>query len=228
MKIGIIVAMTSELACVRTLLKDAREETRHNATFLVGSNGQHEIILTQSGIGKVNAALRAQTLILNYVPDCIINTGVAGGIDPSTRVFDVVIGQETVYHDAWFGEGNVIGQIQGLPPRFPADKELLQKVETAVANESRIYSGLICSGDQFITDKRELEAIKKNFPEGMAVDMESAAIAQTCYLCHTPFISTRIISDTPGVENHMAQYNQFWEKAPEKSFTILKEILAQL
>ena len=178
MKIGIIVAMTSELACVRTLLKDAREETRHNATFLVGSNGQHEIILTQSGIGKVNAALRAQTLILNYAPDCVINTGVAGGIDPSTRVFDVVIGQETVYHDAWFGEGNVIGQIQGLPPRFPADKELLQKVETAVANESRTYSGLICSGDQFITDKRELEAIKKNFPEGMAVGLSFARAAQ--------------------------------------------------
>lgn len=228
MKIGIIVAMTSELACVRTLLKDAREETQHNATFYIGSDGQHEIILTQSGIGKVNAALRAQTLILNYAPDCLINTGVAGGIGQGIRVFDVVIGQETVYHDAWFGEGNVIGQIQGLPPRYPADKDLLQKVKTAVANESHIYSGLICSGDQFITTREEVDTIKRNFPEGMAVDVESAAIAQTCYLCDTPFISMRIISDTPGVENHMAQYNQFWEKAPEKSFTILKEILSQL
>ena len=104
----------------------------------------------------------------------------------------------------------------------------MQKVERAVSGNDRIYSGLICSGDQFITDKKELETIKKNFPEGLAVDMESAAIAQTCHLHDMPFISTRIISDTPGVENHMEQYNSFWEKAPEKSFTVLKQILAQL
>ena len=96
MKIGIIVAMTSELDCVRSLIRNVREEKRNQATFHVGSDGKHEIILTQSGIGKVNAALRAQTLILNYTPDCIINTGVAGGIDLSTRIFDVVIGRETV------------------------------------------------------------------------------------------------------------------------------------
>lgn len=228
MKIGIIVAMTSELDCVRSLIRNDREEKSNQATFYVGSDGKHEIILTQSGIGKVNAALRTQTLILNYTPDCIINTGVAGGIDMSTRMFDIVIGRETVYHDVWLGDGNVIGQIEGLPPRFPADNVLLQKVERAVSGNDRIYSGLICSGDQFITDKKELETIKKNFPEGLAVDMESAAIAQTCHLHDMPFISTRIISDTPGVENHMEQYNSFWEKAPEKSFTVLKQILAQL
>lgn len=172
MKIGIIVAMTSELDCVRSLIRNAREEKSNQATFYVGSDGKHEIILTQSGIGKVNAALRTQTLILNYTPDCIINTGVAGGIDMSTRMFDIVIGRETVYHDVWLGDGNVIGQIEGLPPRFPADNVLLQKVERAVSGNDRIYSGLICSGDQFITDKKELETIKKNFPEGLAVDME--------------------------------------------------------
>ena len=83
-----------------------------------GATESTKIILTQSGIGKVNAALRTQTLILNYTPDCIINTGVAGGIDMSTRMFDIVIGRETVYHDVWLGDGNVIGQIEGLPPRF--------------------------------------------------------------------------------------------------------------
>lgn len=228
MKIGIIVAMTSELDCVLTLLQNAHKEMHNRGEFFVGSDGQHEIILTQSGIGKVNAALRAQTLILNYAPDCIVNTGVAGGIDASSQVFDVIIGTETVYHDAWFGEGNVIGQIQGLPPRFPADAELLQKIGQILSDDNRIYGGLICSGDQFITDKESLAVIKKNFPEAMAVDMESAAIAQTCFIHDTPFVSTRIISDTPGVENHMEQYNSFWEKAPEKSFTVLKQILAQL
>ena len=228
MKIGIIVAMESELACVKALLQDRKEEHIGNETFHTGTNGTHRLILTQSGIGKVNAALHAQTLIRNFAPDCIINTGVAGGIDASSQVFDMVIGRETAYHDAWFGEGNVVGQIQGLPPRFTADKELLRKVEAATSGNERIYSGLICSGDQFITDRKELETIKRNFPEGIAVDMESAAIAQTCYLLGTPFISMRIISDTPGVENHFAQYNSFWEKAPEQSFLVLQQIIKNI
>lgn len=225
MKIGIIVAMSSELACIRALLQGGKEERFGNETFFTGTNGTHRLILTQSGIGKVNAALHAQTLIRHFAPDCIINTGVAGGIDTSLRVFDTVIGSEVVYHDAWFGEGNAIGQIQGLPPRFAADKELLHKVQAATAGNERIYSGLICSGDRFITDRTELESIKRNFPEGLAVDMESAAIAQTCYLLDTPFISLRIISDTPGVENHFDQYNDFWEKAPEQSFSVIRRII---
>lgn len=228
MKIGIIVAMSSELACVQQLLHDRHEEQHGNDTFYIGMAGEHQLILTRSGIGKVNAALRAQVLIQRYAPDCIINTGVAGGIDTQTRVMDMVIGRETVYHDAWFGEGNVIGQIQGLPPRFATDSELLRKIEDATADDERIYSGLICSGDQFITDRAELETIKRNFPEGLAVDMESAAIAQTCYLYDTPFISMRIISDTPGVENHFAQYLNFWDEAPEHSFSVLKKIINHL
>ncbi|MCD7710632.1 MAG: 5'-methylthioadenosine/adenosylhomocysteine nucleosidase [Porphyromonadaceae bacterium] len=227
MKIGIIVAMSSELECIRLLIRNVQTDCREHDTFYRGSVGRHEIILTQSGIGKVNAALTAQTLISNYTPNSILNTGVAGGVDASVHIFDVVIGKETTYHDAWFGEGNVIGQIQGLPARFPADPQLLHKVEAAVAGE-HIHSGLICCGDSFISDKKELGAIKKNFPECLAVDMESAAIAQTCYRYNTPFICMRIISDTPGVDNHMAQYNSFWEKAPEKSFVILRQILEQL
>ncbi len=228
MKIGIIVAMSSELACVQQLLHNKQEERYGNDVFYIGSTENHQLILTQSGIGKVNAALRAQVLIQRYCPDCIINTGVAGGIDISSRVMDMVIGSETVYHDAWFGEGNVIGQIQGLPARFPTNDALLQKVKVATQNNKNIYFGLICSGDQFITDKSELEKIKKNFPEGLAVDMESAAIAQTCYLHNTAFISMRIISDTPGIENHFEQYLNFWDEAPERSFIILKQIIDHL
>ena len=75
--------------------------------------------------------------------------------------------------------------------------------------ESRIHSGLICTGDRFITNRTELDAIKRRFPAGLVVDMESAAIAQTCYLYGVPFLSFRIISDTPGVEDHSSQYADF-------------------
>lgn len=227
MTIGIIVAMSSELACVKDLLTNCREELNGEAIFYIGKRGNHTLILTQSGIGKVCSAVRTLDMIRHYQPDCILNTGVAGGIDISTQVFDIVAGKEIVYHDVWCGDGNEPGQIQGLPPRYYSDPELLEKA-VSLSGTTSIYGGLICSGDQFITDRKELGRIKDTFPEGLAVDMESASIAQVCYMNKTPFLSFRIISDTPGVKDHTAQYNRFWEEAPQKSFEILEQLIDTL
>ena len=130
-------------------------------------------------------------------------------------------------YDVWCGEGNEYGQVQGLPARFVSDKELC-KLALSVAHDGNVYGGLICSGDKFITDKEELTEIKKRFPEGMAVDMESCAIAQVCYMCGVPFLSYRIISDTPGVKDHYKQYLNFWEEAPKRSFEMIKVLIKAL
>ncbi len=227
MRIGIIVAMQSELECVRSLLDSPREERHGSSLFTIGQAGKHELVLTQCGIGKVSSAVRAYELIDRYAPDCILNTGVAGGIDTSMRVMDIVVGSEIVYHDAWCGEGNEWGQIQGLPARFHSEPALVEKA-LQVSTDLSIYTGLVCSGDQFITDSTELAKIKRLFPEGMAVDMESGSIAQVCYMRGIPFLSFRIISDTPGVEGHMEQYNNFWENAPHRSFEVLKQLIQVL
>ncbi|MBR3951355.1 MAG: 5'-methylthioadenosine/adenosylhomocysteine nucleosidase [Bacteroidaceae bacterium] len=228
MKIGIIVAMQDELACVEGMLENKNSIVAESgSTFIMGHAGKHEIILTQSGIGKVNAAIRTFELIDKYHPDIVINSGVAGGIDKETRIMDMVVGTDVVYHDVWCGEGNEYGQVQGLPDRFAGNKELIEKVLKANQGK-RVYGGLICSGDKFITDREELENIKNRFPDGMACDMESGAIAQVCHICKVPFISMRIISDTPGVEGHWEQYTNFWEAAPKESFAILRNTIENL
>lgn len=227
MKIGIIVAMSVELDCVKGILSDLREENIDGSLFYIGHIGNKEIVLTQSGIGKVCAAIRTVEMIMHYRPDYILNTGVAGGIDPAMQVMDVVIGGNIVYHDVWCGEGNEYGQIQGLPARFHSDPQLVEKA-IGIKSDVRIYSGLICSGDKFITAREELNRIKADFPEGMAVDMESGAIAQVCHMKGIPFISFRIISDTPGVDEHFAQYTNFWHDAPQKTYNILKQLLEVL
>ena len=187
-RIGIIVAMTSEYGLVKSLLEQTKDEFVHGLLFTEGRIGNVEVILAKSGIGKVCAAVGAMEMIQRYAPDVIVNTGVAGGIDPLTQVMDIVVGENMVYHDVWCGEGNEYGQVQGLPARFVSDKELC-KLALSVAHDGHVYGGLICSGDKFITDKEELTEIKKRFPEGMAVDMESCAIAQVCYMCGVPFLS---------------------------------------
>lgn len=217
--------MGAEFRLVETLLSGKKEQFIRGFRFLQGKVGNMPVVLMQAGIGKVCAAAGTVEMINHFTPDRILNTGVAGGIDAKLKVMDIVVGKEVTYHDVWCGEGNAIGQVQGLPASYPGDPVLYEKA-LSVTTDVTLLGGLICSGDQFITDRKALDKIKGNFPEGLAVDMESGAIAQVCYLYGVPFLSCRIISDTPGkVENHILQYQDFWTTAPEKSFEVLKQML---
>jgi adenosylhomocysteine nucleosidase len=94
---------------------------------------------------------------------------------------------------------------------------------------SRLVFGLICTGDQFISDLVILRGIKRNFPDGKAVDMESAAIAQVCYVKNVPFMSLRIVSDTPGMEtDNTAQYLDFFAEAPKMTFAVLRQLIEMI
>ena len=227
MKIGIITAMSSEQKQLANQLENPTERKEGPFTYTEGTIKNNTIILMQCGIGKVNAAAGAVEMIRNFAPDCIISTGVAGGIDSCLNVMDVVVSSRIVYHDVWCGEGNAYGQIQGLPLYFTGNETLFQ-CAISLDTETAIHGGLICSGDKFITDRQKLETIKANFPEGLAVDMESASIAQVCHLYEVPFISFRIISDTPGAEKHLEQYKNFWGEMADRSFHVTEAFLKAL
>ena len=226
MKIGIIVAMQQEFELVAQSLNHKTEQDFRHIHLVEGQLHDKDIVVMKSGMGKVNAAIVATEMINHFHPDYIINTGIAGGLDKSLSVMDVVIGKETTYHDVWCGEGEY-GQVQFLPAKYKADDKLL-KASEQVKTDLKIHFGLGVSGDQFISDLAELQKIKKQFPEALSVDMESGAIAQVCYLYKTPFLAVRLISDTPGIENHYNQYLDFWSLAPEKSFDVLKQIIQNL
>ena len=227
MKIGIIAAMSSEYKQVAQLLENKKEYAEGIYEYTEGNIKNNIVILTKCGIGKVNAAVGAVELIRTFQPDCIISTGVAGGIDKCLRVMDVVASNQIVYHDVWCGEGNVYGQIQGMPTFFEGNRTLFD-CAISLDTEIPIHGGLICSGDKFITDREELDIIKGNFPEGLAVDMESGSIAQVCHIYKVPFVSFRIISDTPGAENHWEQYTNFWGEMADRSFGVTKAFLESL
>lgn len=227
MKIGIITAMTSEYEQLAQLLAEKKERQAGRHLYTIGRLGANELVMMQCGIGKVNAAIGAVELIHAFSPDCIISTGVAGGIDACLKVMDVVASSRIVYHDVWCGDGNEYGQIQGLPLYFEANGQLLQTA-LGIQSDATIHNGLICTGDKFITDRKELDAIKREFPEGLAVDMESGAIAHVCFLYRIPFISFRIISDTPGVNNHFGQYLNFWGEMADRSFRVTHAFLSAL
>lgn len=231
MRIGVLTAMQSEFEQLAALLADARKCDESGFSYLVGMLEANEIILHRCGIGKVNAAVGTAELVRTFSPDAVVSTGVAGGIDECLGVMDVVVSSSIVYHDVWCGMGCDYGQIQGMPAVFSAAEHLWQcavSLNGATGNSTKIHAGLICTGDKFITNRDELGEIKTNFPAGLAVDMESAAIAQVCHIYGVPFVSFRIISDTPGVDKHIEQYENFWGEMADRSFGITRMFLSKL
>lgn len=214
MKIGIIVAMDKEL-------KQLQEVFRNS-----------DVLVQKCGIGKVNAALGAQRMINEFHPDCIISSGCAGGNGDDINVQDIIISKELCYHDVYCGKAiddtTVYGQVQGLPARYQADPELLRKALSIGPSGVNLHQGLIVTGDWFVDSKDKMREIIGHFPEAKAVDMESCAIAQTCYINKVPFISFRVISDIPLRDTDASQYHNFWDTVAEHSFQTTRAFVESL
>lgn len=202
MRIGIIGAMQEEVAVLKTNMKDKKEWTEANASFTSGMIEQTEVVLVQSGIGKVNSAIAATLLFAKHEVDAIVNTGSAGGIGAGLAVGDVVISTELAYHDVDATVFDyVIGQVPQMPARYPADQTLVkQTVEAAEKVGLKAKQGLILTSDSFVADKKIVDQIKLHFPEALASEMEGAAIAQVCYQFNKPFVIVRAMSDVADEE----------------------------
>lgn len=225
MKIGIIVAMDKELALLLPLMADVSEIIMNGFAFHTGALAGHDIVACKCGIGKVNAAVGALTLIENFHPMMIVNTGVAGGTGATAapaRVLDVVLASEIAYHDVWCGPGTVPGEAAGCPARFVCP------LPTEIRSQLNVKEGLLASGDIFVDNPDDLHRILALYPDAKAVDMESAAIAHVCHLKNVPFVCIRVVSDTPGDGGNAAAYESFWTAAPERTFDEVEKLLRLL
>ncbi|MBQ7554604.1 MAG: 5'-methylthioadenosine/S-adenosylhomocysteine nucleosidase [Bacteroidaceae bacterium] len=213
MKIGIIVAMDKELRQLQQLF------------------GKDEVLVQKCGIGKVNAALGAQRMINEFKPDIIISSGCAGGNGDDINIQDVVVSAELTYHDVYCGTAidntTQYGQVQGLPVRYQADARMLAKAK-ALECGVKVHPGLIVTGDWFVDSREKMQEIVGHFPDAKAVDMESCAIAQTCYINKVPFISFRVISDIPLRDTDASQYHDFWNTVAEHSFAVTKSFVESI
>ncbi len=219
--IAIITAMDSEFNAILSLY-----DFKSDNNMMTASVYDKTIYLIKSGIGKVNAALCANFAIQKGA-DMVLNTGLAGGISEHLNQGDVVLADKVCYHDVWCGKPNLKGQVQDMPLFYQIEEGLLLKLQN-VAKDNGYKFGLTVTGDQFLTDVNRLMQIKEDFPEAVAVDMESAAIAQTCYVNNKPFLSLRIISDVVGKTNQVEQYNAFWQNMPQMASIMVDKVIQSL
>ena len=227
MKIGIIIAMEKEFQLIRSLLGDVTEMEMHGRVYVTGTIAHNMVILHRCGIGKVNAAIGTAELISTFSPDAIVSTGVAGGASLSLNIQDVVVTSQTCYHDVYCGQDVAYGQVPGMPERFDADERLLHRA-TSLNCPVSIHQGLIVTGDWFVDTRGKMGEILDKFPDAIAVDMESAAIAHVCRQKSVAFIGFRIISDIPLSDHKAQQYYDFWNNVADKSFSVTKAFIESM
>lgn len=225
MRIAILVAMDKELNLLLSIMPDNNVVTINGKVYYQGDIGGKDIIVGKCGIGKVNAAINTYRLIETLKPDLVINSGVAGGAGTDINIGEVLIADKVAYHDVWCGPGTSYGAADGFDAFLLPASDIIEKGKEKLDN---VKFGLICSGDKFISKVEEVEEIREHFPDVLAVDMESAAIAQTCGLCNIPFIIIRVMSDTPGKGDNVDQYRDFWSTAPERTFECIERVIEEI
>lgn len=223
--IGIIFAMQEELIELKKYLHINNEKKIYDLIFYEATLNNQNIILTESGIGKTNAARTTQILIDYYKPEAIFNIGVAGGIAKNLKVGDVIISTSLVQHDFDITAFNhPKGYIPNIGNNIPIDNNLLNTTKTILDTNNISYKeGVIASGDIFCTKESMATKINTQF-NALCVEMEGASIAQTAYLSKTPCLVIRSISDCPD-NNNKVTYEEFLDTSSNKVAQIMYAIL---
>ncbi len=223
--IGIIGAMRIEVETIKSIMKIEKTKTVSGVEYVKGSLHGKDIVVAVCGIGKVAAAMCAQTMILEYSPDCIINTGVGGSLSNKLSICDIAIAESLVQHDMDTSPlGDPVGLISGINiVNIPADKTVVEKLSQCVEKLDGIKSvkGVIASGDQFIADTAKKDFIKENF-DAIVCEMEGASIAQVCYTNGVPFGVVRAVSDCADGSSHM-DYGEFLPVAAANAAKLIED-----
>ena len=230
--IGIICALSIEVEELTKLLENREEKTIAKMKYICGDINGKKVVMTECGIGKVNAAMSTQVMIDHYNPDVIINSGIAGSVSKTLKIGDIVISKDCVQHDF---DGTQMGDPKGLIQYndetridIPVSKDIAQKLFDACKDikDTNVVLGRIATGDIFVADKSMRQSVADEF-DALACEMEGGAVAQVCYRNDVPCAVLRCISDDFD-ENDFMDFMEFRFVAADKSMAAIKNFLQLL
>ena len=227
--IAIIAAMESEVRDMRESMDDAFKIHHCGMNFIKGKLHGKEVVLVQSGVGKVNAAMCTQILIDRFKADVLINLGVAGAVHPDLVLGDIVISTNSVQYDMDARAfGHPLGEIPNMDVTFfKADKNLIEIAENAAkALNINYYKGCVMTADLGVDSPELKKQLLKEF-NGLCVEMEGAAIGQVAMVNNVPYVIIRSISDKAD-ENQLADYEANLERSIAKGVMLVKEMINNL
>lgn len=226
--IGIICALKIEVDGLKALMENAETVQKAGLEFISGKIFGKDVVVLESGSGKVNAAVGTQIMIDLYKPDAVINSGIAGSLSKDLIIGDIVISSDCVEHDInrtaleeprgliWFtGEKRI---------DIPADEEISRKLAECCENlGSTVRIGRIATGDMFVSYRRQREFIAFEF-DALCCEMEGGAVGHVCYMNKVPFTILRSISDDFKF-NKAKNYDEFKELAADRTIKALKKFI---
>jgi adenosylhomocysteine nucleosidase len=229
-KIGIIGAMIEEVELLQAKMTVDQSVRHAGIQFIEGSFCGKSIVVCKSGVGKVNAAMCTQALIDYFKVDAVVFTGVAGALDPSLNIGDIVISTDCMQHDM---DVTALGFQRGIIPYQESSIFVADSVLGSIAYEAslklfpdQVMLGRVLSGDQFIADRDKVQSLFSEL-DGVCTEMEGAATAQVCVTNEIAFVIIRSMSDKANgaaPDNFM----EFMQQAALHSFQIVEEMLTQL
>ncbi|MCG8474895.1 MAG: 5'-methylthioadenosine/adenosylhomocysteine nucleosidase, partial [Cytophagales bacterium] len=241
-RVAIVGAMPVEVEAFRKAMNVTKKTERMGFLFYEGTINQTPVVLVRCGIGKVNAAMTAALLMEHYQPECLLFSGIAGGVGEKLHAGDLVLGAQVFHHDmgtlkdSGFEHWGVPNPRTGKdnPVLFHADRKLLQLAENTAKSFSfesmsdrgktrkpAVVSGCIATGDAFVASEDKNKILKKTF-QTIAVDMESASVAQVCFQHGVPFLIIRSISDGANEDTESAYYENKKRSARNASRFVLE------
>lgn len=227
--IGIIGALQREVNGLKEAMENVSVTKVSSVEFCSGTLCGIDMVVAEAGMGKVNAAVTAQTMILKYKPEFIVNIGVAGGLIKSLGIGDIVIADRTAEHDMDATPlGDEPGYITGLNRVYmDCDRKIVELLRECTEKMGiNTVVGTVVSGDQFIYRDDQRKRLTEVF-NGVAAEMEGASIGHVCAQNDVPFCVLRAISDGADSDSHM-DYWTFCEMAANNSIKIIKSLLTKL
>lgn len=229
--IGIIGAMDEEVAALKESMHVEKVVECASMQFYQGELCGKQVVVVRSGIGKVNAAVCAQILVDQFGVDVLINTGIAGSLDATINIGDMVISTDLVEHDM---DTSIFGDPLGQVPRmdtfsFPADEQLIEKAvcaNTEANPEIQTFTGRIVSGDQFVSSAEVKERLVRLFG-AKCTEMEGASIAHVAYLNRISCVIIRAISDKAD-NSASVDYPTFERQAILHSVRLVQKLLPMI
>lgn len=225
--IGIIGAMSVEIEGIQARIENPEMRVIGGNTFVSGKLCGRDVVAAKCGIGKVNAALCTQTMILTYQPELIVNSGVGGSLVKDLTFGDIAIAKDLVQHDVDTSPlGDPVGLVSTINKiYFECDEKAVRLIHEIVGGMDCVSGkiGTIASGDQFIASSERKNWITSQF-NAIACEMEGGAIAQVCAVAGVKCAVIRAISDNADDESHM-DYGQFVKMAADRSIEVLMRLL---
>jgi adenosylhomocysteine nucleosidase len=243
--VAILGAFDEEVRLLQASVQGKKESTIGGVRFVSGTLNGRSVVVAETGIGKVNAAMTTTLALVQFRPAAVIFTGIAGGVNPDLNPGDLVIARSTAHHDyetvtfdrqpSRQTRNAVTRQLN--PAFFPADSVLLWHAQAAAAQvqleppqpggpRPRVTTGIVVTGDQFISSAAKVAQLRTNF-NADATEMEGAAVAQVCYQQGVPCLVIRSLSDRAD-ENARNDMLNFYKTAARNSAALVMAILEKI